>query len=43
MKTEFNKSLGDKIVLFFKSQIAAYTDKNGRFVAAHYDKREIVT
>ena len=39
MKTEFNKSLGDKIVLFFKSQIAAYTDKNGRFVAAHYDKR----
>ena len=39
MKTEFNKSLGDKIVLFFKSQIAAYTDKNGRFVPTHYDKR----
>lgn len=39
MQTEFTQALGSKIVLFFKSQIAAYTDKNGRFVAAHSDKR----
>ena len=39
MQTNFTKALGNIRVLFFKSQIAAYTDKNGRFVAAHYDKR----
>jgi hypothetical protein len=39
MKTEFNKSLGNKRILFFKSQISAYTTKLGVFVPAHTDKR----
>lgn len=39
MKSEFTKSLGGKIVLFVKSQIRGYTDKNGRVVPTHYDKR----
>jgi hypothetical protein len=39
MQTEFNKAIGNKRILFFKSQISAYTTKHGVFVPAHTDKR----
>jgi hypothetical protein len=39
MQTSLTKSLGNKRILFFKSNIAAYTTRLGVFVPAHTDKR----